>query len=482
MILLLAGASALYLFFRPHSDLKTIDSLAVLPFTNGGPDPNAEYLSYGISDSLIRSLSQLSNLKVLAPGPELRQKGREFDVRKVGKEMGVRAVVRGSVTQTEDRLSITVELVDAEADTRLWGRQYDGDLSDIVSAQREVAKGVSENLRLEIDALDEKRMLKSYTENTEAYHLYLKGRLWRSKLSSDGYNKAIEYFNQAVEKDASYALAYAGLADCYSALIEFGSAAPKDVFPKAKEAASKALALDDGLSEAHMMAAWIALLYEKDFAATEREYKRAIELSPNSPLIRSHYAGFLMLMGRHSEAIAERMRALEIEPRSLFYNRQLGVSFYYAREYDRAIEQLRKTSEMNRAYRAAYEYLGLAYLEKGMYDQAILVTQEGIRLNPDDGSLIADLGCAYARSGETAEAQKQVERLKELAAQRYVKPMDFVRIYAELGDRDQAFARLEEAFQEKGLSVAFVRVDPQLDSLRADPRFAGLMRKFGLLQ
>jgi len=338
---------------------------------NAGGDPNAEYLSDGITESLINSLSQLPNLKVMSRESAFRYKGKETDAQTVGRKLGVRAIFEGRVVQREDNLAISAELIDARDNSHIWGQQYSRKTSDIFALQEEIAKEITTTLRLRLTGEDEKRLAKRYTENTEAYELYLKGRYWWNKRTEEGFNKGIEQFQQAIEKDPTYALAYAGLADCYSFDATYGIVPPKEAYPKAKEAALKALDIDDKLADAHTSLAWIKTDYDWDRLGAEREFRRAIELNPRDADAHRLYGEALRSMGRFEEAIAEFRRALALDPTSLINNRSLGAAFHSARQYDQAIEQYHKTLEMDPNFRLVHANLGKAYLQKSMYKEGI---------------------------------------------------------------------------------------------------------------
>jgi len=331
-----------------------IKSVAILPLVNDGGDPNMEYLSDGITESTINSLSQLPRLKVMARSTVFRYKGRDAQPQEVGNALGVRAVLTGRVRHVGDRLIIGVELVDVADGSQLWGEQYNRQLADIFAVQEEIAQEIAENLRLKLSSREQKRLAKRYTEKTEAYQLYLKGRYYWNKWTAEGTKRGIEYFHQAIAVDPSYALAYAGFADCYSSLTGTLGLTPGEAFQRARGAAMKALALDDTLAEAHTSLAFIKLLYDWDWSGSEESFKRAIELDRNYPNAHHWYSHYLMAMGRIEESLAESRRALELDPLVLILNVHLGWHYLYARQYDQAIEQLRKTLEMDPYFRQAH--------------------------------------------------------------------------------------------------------------------------------
>ena len=356
---------------------KTIDSLAILPLANGSGAPQMEYLSDGITESLINSLSQLPNLKVLARTTVFSYKNRAVDPIKVGRELGVRAVLTGRVVEREGSLIIQADLLDVKDGSQLWGEQYHRKFSDVLAVQEEIAKQISERLRLKLTGEEQKRLTRHHTENAEAYQLYLKGRYYWNKRTAESLNKGVEYFQQAIDKDPNYALAYAGLTDSYSLLgSSTGGLSPKETFSKAKAAAVKALEIDDTLAEAHAALALVHLRYDWDWSATEREIKRAIALNPNYATTYHWYADYLVVMGRLDEAIAQIKRAQELDPLSLIINTVVGLRLYHARQYDQAIEQCQKTLEMDPNFAQAHFALGEAYEQKAKYEEAIAALQK----------------------------------------------------------------------------------------------------------
>ena len=403
----LVMAIAVVIYFRGAGlgGGAAIDSLAVLPFVNAGGDPDAEYLSDGISESLINSLSQLPNVKVMSRNSVFRYKGRETDAQAVGRVLGVRAVLAGRVMQRGDGLSISTELVDARDNSHLWGEQYNRKLTDILAVQEEIAREISTKLRSRLTGEEQKRVTKRYTENTEAYQLYLKGRYHLNRLTDEGFMKGREYFQQAIDRDPNYALAYAGLADSYNMLGGWNALAPKEVFPKARAAAMKALELDDTLAEAHTALGTIKLFYDWDWSGAERAFKRAVEINQSYADAHLMYGYYLSAMGRFDEALARMRRAQELDPLTLAKVAGIGDVLYYQRQYDRAIEQYQKTLEMDPNSGFAYWSLGNVYVQKGMYEQAIAEYQKAIPLSGDSPDELASLGYAYALSGRRREAQ-----------------------------------------------------------------------------
>jgi eukaryotic-like serine/threonine-protein kinase len=455
--------------------------LAVLPFVNGSADPNAEYLSDGITESLINSLSRLPNLKVMSRDSAFRYKGKDTDAQIVARELGVRTVLKGRVTQLGGNLAISAELIDATDSSHIWGQQYNRKPADIFALQEKIAKEITKALRLRLTGQEEKSLARTYTTNPEAYRGYLQGRYWANKRTEDGINKGIECFQQAIAKDPAYALAYCGLADCYSMHANYGFLPPKIGYSKANDAALKALELDDTLSEAHVSLGFIKSDYAWDWPGAEMEFQRAIALNPNYATARQWHGYTLWKTGHFEESIAEHRRALELDPLSLPIFRNLGLAYYLARQYDLAIEQLRKTREMDSSFVLTREYLGLAYLEKGMYKEAIVNCEEAAAPVSASPYAISALGYVYAVSGKKAEAQNVRDRLQKLSEQKYLSPRFMASICAGLGEKNKALESLSAAYEDRSLQIGpGIIADPTYDSLRAEPRFQELLRRMGL--
>jgi len=477
VLLLIAAAAALYYAYSGRRAEK-IDSLAVLPFANMSTDPNSEYLSDGITESLINNLSQTDALKVMSRNSVFRYKGQETDAMKVGRELSVKAVLLGRIEQRADALSVSVELVNARDNTVIWGEQYNRRMADLVTLQEEIVRRVSEKLRLKLTGDQRQRISRRYTDNSEAYQIYLRGRYQWNKRTEEGLRKGIEFFNEAIAKDPEYALAYAGLADCYALLIEYGSRPPKELYPMAKEAAIRALGIDDTLAEAHTSLAAV-YEYDWDWAEAEKQYRRAIELNPNYPTAHQWYAIFLSGRGRANEAVIYMKQALELDPLSLIINTSLGRVYYCARDYDRAIEQLRKTLEMEPNFAEARFHLGLAFEGKGKYDEAVAELDRSVGLF-QDRTMIAWIGRVYAVAGKRAEAIKVLDEVKEMSKRQYVPPYLIAIIHAGLGDKERALEWLDRVYEERSYYVIWLNVDPIFDPLREDPRFQDLLRRVGI--
>ena len=474
-------ASAGWFYRRAGRGGEAIDSLAVLPFVNANADPNTEYLGDGLTESLINSLSQLPNLKVMSRDSAFHYKGRDTDAQTVGRELGVRAILKGRVTQRGDTLNISAELISARDSSHLWGQQYDRKLADMVALREEIAREMASALLMRLTGPEEKRLTRSYTTNPEAYQAYLKGRYWLNKSTDEGFNKGIEYFRQAIANDPTYALAYSGLSDCYSSLAEFGLVPAKDGYLKAKDAALKALELDDTLAEAHGSLALIKSSYHWDWSGADKEIRRAIELNPSYADAHRLHAEVLWQTGRLNEAIAETKLTLELDPLSLDNNDALGLEFFLARQYDRAVEQERKVLELDPNFIEAYYFRGVAYLNKSMYREGMVEFEKGVAISPVNTEALTGLGYGYAVSGRRAEAQKVLDELNGLSKHEYVSPVWKAKIYAGLKEKDKAFEWLEKAYEDRSIvSVGFIKTNPMFDPLRTDPRYADLLRRTNL--
>jgi serine/threonine protein kinase/Flp pilus assembly protein TadD len=476
--LIVSLAAAAGWVHRSVGQRETIDSLAVLPFVNTSADPNTEYLSDGITESLINSLSQLPHLKVMSRDSAFMYKGKQTDARTVGSALGVRAVLEGRVMQHGDNLEISAELVDTRDNSHIWGQQYSRKSADIFALQGELAKEMTTMLRVRLTGDDQRRMTKSYTANPEAYQDYLKGRYWWNKRTEEGLNKGIEYFQQAIAKDPTYALAYSGLADCYNLLAWYGFVSSKETYPRAKDSAQKALEIDDTLAEAHASLAWIKTYYDWDWSGAEKEFQQAIQLNPSYATAHNWYGNELEYVGRREEAIAEHKRALELDPLSLIVNTNLGLAFYMARQYDQAIEQYQKTLQLDPNFITAHSFLGLVYIQKSMYKEGIAEFEKELVISPGNTNTLSGLGYAYAVAGRGAEAQKVLDKLQQLSKRKHVSAGPIAQIFVALGEKDEAFEWLKKGSEDH--SITTVKLDPAYDPLRSDPRFADLLRRMNL--
>jgi DNA-binding winged helix-turn-helix (wHTH) protein/TolB-like protein/Flp pilus assembly protein TadD len=450
---------------------SAIQSIAVLPFVDESSDPDAEYINDKIAESLINSLSKLPQLRVVPRSVVAGYKGREIDPRKVGQELNVRAVVTGRMRRHGDIISIQADLIDLESVAQLWGQHYDHKVSDVLLVQDDISRDIFENLRLKLN-VEEKKQL-------EAYRLYRKGRNAWNKRTGDALLQAIDFFNQAIAIDSNNSAAYAGLADCYNMLVVYGRLEPKEGFPKAKEAATKALEIDESSAEAHSSMAFIKFRWDWDRTATEREFQEAIKLKPAYAPAHQWYSSYLVAVERFDEAIAEAKRTEELEPLSFVASSHLGWIYYLSGQNDKAIEQCRKILELDPSSFPARRYLGLAYEAKGMYAEAITEFQTGVKLS---GSplMLALLGHAYAASGKTAEAKQVLTDLQQLQGQRYVSPYTVAAIHAGLGDREQAFKWLQTAVEERDIWLMNLKVDPVFAKLRSQAQFTDILARIRL--
>jgi serine/threonine-protein kinase len=475
--LLLAIAGLAYFLYFAQSSKTVIDSVAVLPFKNMTNDPDADYLSDGISESLINNLSQLPQLKVIAQSSTFKYKGKEIDVQEVARALGVQAIVTGRIVQRGDQLQISVEMVDARDKTQVWGEQYNRKATDLLSVQSEISREIAERLRLKLTNAEQQQLAKRETANPQAYELLLKARFYSLKGGSENRKKSIENLNQAIAIDPAYALAYAELSSAYWGLVHDSFLNPKQGMPKVEAAARRALELDESLAEAHLALAGIKR-NAWDWATAEREYQRAIELNRNLARAHHEYSTYLSLMGQHEQAIAEIQRARELDPLSITVNLGVGARLYFARQYDQAIEALKKTLELDQNYALPYVFLGYNYAAKGMYVEAIAAYQQFIKLSGDDTSVQISLGAVYAQAGQREKARVTLKRLQ--TTKEYVSPGELAVLYIGLGEREQAFASLEKAYAAHDLQLEYLGVDQAFDPLRSDPRFTDLIRRVGL--
>ena len=482
LVLLIAAAVGLLLFRRAQTNDVAIQSIAVLPFQNRSTEPDTEYLSDGLAESLIYRLSQLPNLNVSPTSTVFTYKNKEIDPVKVGNQLGVNAVLSGRIVQRGDNLTISAELVDVRNNKLLWGQQYDRAMSDLLATQREIAREIVENLRLKVSP-QEKGLSKTYTESNAAYQLYLKGRFYWNKRTNESMHKSLEYYKQAIDADPGFALAYSGLADTYNLISApeagGGDESPNEVLPKAKDAALKALEIDPSLAEAHVSLAHPLYYYDRDFAGAEREFKRAIELNPRYPVGHQWYAVYLLGLGRFDEALAEMRRAQELDPLSMSINVWVGWILSFVGQHDQALDQLLKTKEMDPSFLLTRHRLALVYADRKMFDKALAEANELTRIS--DGRLgTLTLAYVYAKAGMRREALEQINALIEMSKHRFVSSAAIGMVYAMLGDKDSAFKWLERANEEHDLLVIRVKYDPRFESLRGDPRLDDLVKKLRL--
>ena len=480
----IAVAAMAYFYFARNGSFATsgeaIDSVAVLPFVNVSADPNTEYLSDGISDSIINSLSRLPALRVMSLNAVLPYKGKQTDSQAVGKALNVRAVLMGRLTKQGDSLVISAELVDVRDNRRLWGEQYNRKLADIIVVQTEIAQQISDNLRLRLSAQDKKQLAKHYTESAEANQLYLKGRYHLDRRRVPDVEKAIKYYEQAVALDPNYALAHVGLAEAYSSLGDLGAVLPKDVMSKVWAETMRALQLDDTLGDAHAMLAGYEYAYEWDWSGAEKEFRHALELNPNSADSHQAFSWLLMTRGRFDEALTENRKAQELDPVSLFNSRGVGDILYFARRYDEAIAALQKTLDMDPHFGTTYHWIAESYEQKRDYEQAFAWAMKGLTVAGREPEAVAALKKAYAESGWKGYLQEDIDRTNERAKQGKIRPYRLASLYARLGDKEQAFKWLEKAYEERDIYITTLKVSPVWDAFRSDARFKDLVRRVNL--
>lgn len=454
-----------------------VSSLAVLPFVNGN-DPDSEFLSDGITDNIIDQLSQLPGLRVMSHTAVFRYKGRDADPRAIARELGVEAVLIGRLVRRGDTLTLNLELVNAKDNSHIWGEQYDRKMSDLLFVQREIPIDIAEKLRLRLSSESKERLVRRYTDNPEAYELYLKGVFYWNKRRPDGYKKAVELFNQSIEKDPNYALAYAGLAGCY-AQGEY-PLPPKEKMPLARQSALKAIELDDTLADPHSELGRVKQQYDWDWEGAEKEFTRAIELNPNSSLPHMRYAGFLTNLGKSEAAIAEGHKAVALDPVSPLVSWALEFDFYWARRYDEAIAQAHKTLELDPNFVRSYTTLGDSYMQKGMYEQAFDWYLKGANLAGRTAEVTAWKE-AYATEGVSGYYRKRVEleianSEHDLSRQSLITVAVF---YARLGEKEKLLEWLQKAAEERPYGMVFLKIEPAFDNMRSDPRFVELMKRVG---
>jgi TolB-like protein/Flp pilus assembly protein TadD len=473
-------------------------SLAILPMSNASHNADLEYLSDGITESIINILSQLPQLRIIARNTTFQYKGQEIDVKEVGRDLGVRVVVMGRVQIRSDMLNIQVELINAVDGSQFWGDQYRRPISDIIVIQEEIARKISDTLKLKLTREERHQLSNLPPSSLESYRLYLLGRYYQNKYTEEGMRKGVEYLQRAIIKEPNFAQAYAALSVCYAlgglpldpkfalAYAEMmDRPAPVDLPPreamsKAKAAAIMALEIDNKAAEAHAALGFTRYRLDWDWPAAEIAYRRAIELNPNYATAHHWYSMCLRTMGRLDEALEEAKLARELDPLMLIINVELGRIFYFAREYNEAIKHYRKTLEMDPYFPPAHYHLGQAYEQKCMYEEAIVEFQQANSLVGDNQEAVAALGHVYALSGKRDEACRILDKLKELSIRRYISPYDIALLYVGLGEKDNAFEWLQNAYADRSVLLIGLKVEPMLDSLRSDPRFTHLMQRVGL--
>ncbi len=475
VIIILLAAAGIFLMTRTGP----LDSIAVLPFVNMAGDPGTEYLSDGIAESIINNLSQLPKLSVRSFNSVAHYKNKDVSAETAGRELKVRAVLTGRLVRRGDEFAISAELVDVNGNRQIWGSQYTQRVTDLLAIQQQISQQISEKLRLQLTGEEIQRLNKQSTGDAEAYQLYLQGRYQWNKRTLEGLQQSIDYFNQAIQKDPRYALAYAGQADAYALMTDFNVLPAREVIPKLQAAAAKAIELDNNLAEAHTSLAWAAF-HVWDWVGAEKEFKRALELNPSYPTAHLWYGQFLLALGRFDGALAELNQAVQQDSLSPDTNLSLGYRLYYARQYAPAIEQSQKVLAMDSTFVAAHALLGRVYAQEGKFANATDEFRKALDLSQGDTNDLAALGYAYAVSHQDAEARKTLEELMKRAQDTYVQPAWLAVIYIGLGDKNLVFDWLEKAYSDRSEWLVDLKVDPMFDSVRADPRFVDLLRRVGL--
>jgi serine/threonine-protein kinase len=481
-LLFLGVALAIYYSYRPEAapPAKLINSIAVLPFKPLVLESRDQALELGMADTLINKLSNIRRMTVRPLSAVRQYTGLEQDATAAGREQKVDAVLDGNIQRSGEKIRVTVRLVRVADGHEIWSDQFDEKFTDIFSVQDSVSRKLTGVLAVTLTGEEKELLAKRQTGNVEAYQLYLLGRYHLNRLTDDGFRKGRDYFQQAIDRDPNYALAYAGLADAYNRLSSFNAISPKEGFPRAREAAMNALKLDDKLAEAHTMLGIVHFLYDWDWSGAERGFTRALEINPSYSDAHQTYGGYLSAMGRHDEALAEVRRAQELDPLSLEKKLSIGETLFHQRRYDQAIEQYQRVLEMDPNSGFTHWAIGNVYLQKKRYEEAVAEYQKAIPLSGDSPDEPASLGCAYALSGKTREAQQVLAELKERAKRTYISPTVIAFIHISLGEKDQAFALLDKAYEGRDFILVTLKTEPMFDSLRSDPRFAGLLRRVGL--
>jgi TolB-like protein/Tfp pilus assembly protein PilF len=459
---------------------KSIDSLAVLPLVNAALDPDAEYVSDGLTESILFTLSRVPRLRIMARSTVFRYKGRDVDPQVVGRELGVQAVLTGRLSLRGDTLGLVVELVDVSDGAQLWGEQYRQKFVGILAVQEEIAQQIVEKLRLRLSSDEKKKLDKRPTANVDAYRLYLHGRHHWNKRTEEGLTRGIACFKQALARDPDYALAHAGLADCYNILGSYSFVPPQEAFPNAKAAALQALELEPGLAEAHVSLGFARYIFDWDWAGARKAFRCALKLNPSYVNAHHWYAWYLLAVGEGDEASAEMHCALELDPLSLPINTNLGFCHYYTRQYERAVDQFHKALEMEPGFPEAHRGLGLSYAQLAQFGKAIGELRKARSGSPGSMEIVAQLGYAYSLAGKHSEARKVLDELDARDRYRYVSSFDRAVLHAAMGEMDEAFDWLEKACEERAYALAWVKVEPALDCLHADPRFTRVLNRVGL--
>ena len=479
-VMLLVGGFIGYRYFNPATS-EQVNSIAVLPFENRSGNADTDYLSDGLADSLIYRLSQLPNLKVSPTSSVMRYKGSATDVAQIAKELEVDAVMSGRLTQRGDDLSISVQLIDSRSKKLIWAEQYDRKMADLLVTQREIATTITQKLQLKLSGSDAKGITKKYTDNNEAYQLYLRGRYSFAKRTKVDMLAAIEYFRQAIKLDPKFALAYARISETYGSMPAYPYLSPKEAFPQAKAAAQQALEIDPTLAEAHTFLAYSLVIYDWNWAEAERSFKRAIKLDANNSATHFRYGQvYLAPTGRVDEAVAEIKRGLDLEPLDINMGATLAWVYLVAGQNDKALEQAKKTYDLEPSHPIGRWMLSQAYTNKGMYPEAISLNEQWLQTDPTNQFPIRDAGIAFAKAGRPDKAEEMISRFREIAKTQYVPTCRIAAIYVALGDKDKAFAELNKAFEVRDWELYRLNADTYWNPLRDDPRFKAMLKRLNL--
>lgn len=480
-LVIIGGIFAAVSYWRSSmSAASTIDSIAVLPFVNQNNDSNIDWIADGLTDSITNSLTPLQNLKVIPRSSVFRYKGKEIDPLKVGNELGVSAVLTGRLLQRGDDLLVSTELIDVRNNKQIWGDHYQRKSSDLLAVQTDIANAISAKLRPTLSGTEAVQIKKRYSQNSEAYQLYLKGRYDWLKFTPEDHKRAAAYFNQAIAIDPNFALAYSGLSDTLAASAVNGWISPREGFLKAKIASNKAVQLDDSLAEAHASAGAVAMFYDYDWATAEQEYKRAIELNPSYEIAFDLYLYLLVALGRFDDGIRMAQRGIETAPASIVLSNDLGAAYYMSRRFDESFRQVQKTLDLEPNHPGLLTLLASLYEAKGMHNEAIEQCRKAIGLVGRTSGALSSLGHVYAESGRRDEAIKIINELLERSKSEYISPYDVAIIYVGLGDRERAFEQLEKAYDDRAGWMMNLNVDPIFDPIRSDPRFTELVHRMKL--
>jgi TolB-like protein/Flp pilus assembly protein TadD len=476
---LVLGGVGLAVYLHARNTEVAIDSIAVLPFVNQNRDPDTEYLSDGLTESIINSLTQLPSVRVSPRSSVFQYKGKDIDPMKAARDLGVRAVLTGRMLQRGDNLMVSAELLDARDNKQLWGEQYNRKVADALAVQQEISREISERLRTKLSGEEQKQLKKRDTSSPEAYGFYLKGRYYWNKRTAENLRKAMEQFQQAADKDPNYALAYVGLSDCYGLLIEYAGAPASETISKSKAFVERALQLDPSLAEAHTSLAWnYYFLWQWNEA--EKEIERAIELNPNYPTAHQWYSNILRDEGRFDQAMFEIRRAQELDPLSLIIGQNLAQDYLLLRgDVNAAVEEARRVIDLDPNYPRGHEVLGWAYLKQGHNSDAIAELQKAVSFGKDRRTF-SSLGYGYAISGKRAEALSLLKEIEAKYERHETLGQDVAAVYAGLGDKDQVFAWLEKDFQGRVGTLSRIKWEMPFESVRSDPRYADLLRRMGL--